>query len=67
MAQRYFEETVAEFKAVTGLTSNEIINKVQSIRCSYDDALTFYKRYNRFPNNSEDSVIFHMGIRSIII
>lgn len=59
-------ETMLKFRAFTGKSEDEIMQHVSGIDLQYDDLLTFYKCYGRFPDAPTVTLIKQFGVVRVI-
>jgi hypothetical protein len=60
------EDLFQQFKVVTGWTSHRINEKVSELKCSYFEALDFFKNKGRLPTCLEQNIINEFGLLALL-
>lgn len=61
-----FDETIAKLKISTGLTEDEIKDRVTQSVVSYEETLYFYNSFGRFPDIPTGKLIRRFGATNVI-
>lgn len=61
-----WETVMLSFRALTGLSEVDIVDKVQSLPCSYIQCMDFYARYGRFPTYNEGKILTMDGFGTLL-